>query len=107
MVLKQKFIALITLGLILLSFGVNGLQIHSMDSEIMMHNTASKCCDDHAIADDSEDTYAALQSFSSLIPTIFLVLALILFGLTPLPKFRSQYSPYQLHKLSRGVFQLE
>ena len=74
----------------------------------MAHSTPSECCEDQAIAHQSDAISAVFFNFYSSLPGVFFIIfAAVLFEFSKKPNFKTSYTPYQFHKFSRGVFQLE
>lgn len=99
------FTLLMIFILVLIGLCINGL-IHTGETHVQA-TVDYKCCD-MTTADHHEIVSLAMLSAAPLLPAVFILFVLITFP-SPLvrQRFINNYSPYFLHKFSRGVLQLE
>ncbi|MFT7183768.1 MAG: hypothetical protein ACI9QC_000090 [Oceanicoccus sp.] len=106
--MRKPIAILIFLGVIATVFCSSGFMAKTLNSGAMAHSTPSECCEDQAIAHQSDDISAVFFNLYPSLPGVFLLIfAAVLFGFNPKPNFQTSYTLYQFHKFSRGVFQLE
>lgn len=106
--MKKILAIFIFLGIITAGFCSSGLMANLLNAELIADTEVSACCNDKTVSHYGEEVTAVIASFGFTMPAVLLLLvSFLLFVYIEPAIFQSLYSPYNFHKFSRGVFQLE